>query len=202
MNESRILDAIDARRDELVGLAQTLLRRPSENPPGGEREVAEALKQVIEQYSLGDMITIASDPERPSVITTLKGQGPGKKLIYNGHTDVVPVGEDERALWRADPYGAEIIDGELYGRGAADMKGPIAAMLYGAIAIKETGAPFNGELSWPSPPTKRTADTTAPSTWPSKGWRRPTPASSVSPLEWSRASTSWLPPAGARSASR
>ena len=75
MNESQILDAIDARRDELVGLAQTLLRRPSENPPGGEREVAEALKQVIEQYSLGDMITIASDPERPSVITTLRGQG-------------------------------------------------------------------------------------------------------------------------------
>ena len=146
MNESRILDAIDAKHDELVGLAQTLLRHPSENPPGGEREVAEALKQVIEQYSLGDTITIASDPERPSVITTLKGQGPGKKLIYNGHTDVVPVGEDERALWRADPYGAEIIDGELYGRGAADMKGPIAAMLYGAIAIKETGAPFNGEL--------------------------------------------------------
>ena len=42
MNDSRILEAIDAKRDELVGLAQTLLRRPSENPPGGEREVAEA----------------------------------------------------------------------------------------------------------------------------------------------------------------
>ena len=53
MNESRILDAIDARRDELVGLAQTLLRRPSENPPGGEREVAEALKQVMEQLLAG-----------------------------------------------------------------------------------------------------------------------------------------------------
>ena len=75
MNESRILEAIDAKRDELVGLAQTLLRRPSENPPGGEREVAEALKEVIDRYSLGDTITIASDPERPSVITTLKGQG-------------------------------------------------------------------------------------------------------------------------------
>ena len=100
MNESRILEAIDAKRDELVGLAQTLLRRPSENPPGGEREVAEALREVIDRYSLGDTITIASDPERPSVITTLKGQGPGKRLIYNGHTDVVPVGEDERPVAR------------------------------------------------------------------------------------------------------
>ncbi len=146
MNESRIFEAVDARRDELVGLAQTLLRHPSENPPGGEREVAEALKEVIDEYSLGDTVTIASDPERPSVITTIRGQGLGKKLIYNGHTDVVPVGEDERALWKADPFGGEIIDGELYGRGAADMKGPIAAMLYSAIAIRELGEPFNGEL--------------------------------------------------------
>ena len=201
MNDSRILESIDARRDELVRLAQTLLRRPSENPPGGEREVAEALREVIDRYSLGDTITIASDPERPSVITTLKGQAPGKRLIYNGHTDVVPVGEDERALWRADPYGAEIIDGELYGRGAADMKGPIAAMLYSAIAIKETGLRSTGSWSLPSPPTRRTAVTTAPSTWPARAWRRPTPASSGSRLEWSRASTSWPPPAGARSVS-
>ena len=143
MNEPRIFEAIDARRDELIGLAQTLLRRPSENPPGGEREVAEALEEVIERYSLGDTMTIGMDPERPSVITTIKGQGPGKRLIYNGHTDVVPVGKDEQALWRADPFGAEIIDGELYGRGAADMKGPIAAMLYGAIAIRETGVPVS-----------------------------------------------------------
>ena len=76
MNESRIFEAVDARRDEMVGLAQTLLRHPSENPPGGEREVAQALREVIDQYSLGDTVTIASDPERPSVITTIKGQGP------------------------------------------------------------------------------------------------------------------------------
>ena len=146
MNQSRIFQAVDARRGELLALAQTLLRHPSENPPGGEREVAQALRQVIDRHSLGDTVTIASDPERPSVIATIQGRGPGKRLIYNGHTDVVPVGDDERALWKADPFGGEIIDGELYGRGAADMKGPIAAMLYSAIAIRDADEPFNGEL--------------------------------------------------------
>ena len=146
MSQSKVLEAVDSRSQELIEFAQTLLSKPSENPPGGEKDVADALKEVVDRYSLGDTVVISRDPLRPSVITTLKGNGPGKRLIYNGHTDVVPVGQDERAVWRADPYGAEIIDGELYGRGAADMKGPIAAMVYGAIAMKEAGAPFNGEL--------------------------------------------------------
>ena len=146
MRNSKVLDFIESKEQELTECAQTLISEPSENPPGGERNVADVLKGVIDTYALGETVVVSRDPSRPSVITTVKGTNPGRRLIYNGHTDVVPVGRDEKALWRTDPYGAEIIDGELYGRGAADMKGPIASMLYAAIAIKESRAEFSGDL--------------------------------------------------------
>ncbi|MFQ5934468.1 MAG: M20 family metallopeptidase, partial [Dehalococcoidia bacterium] len=146
MSEAQVLEAVDARRNGLIEFAQRLLSIPSENPPGNEDKVAEAIRAVAEQYSLEDVKVIGREPSRPSVLATLKGDGPGRRLLYTGHTDVVLVGEDERPHWRADPYDAKIIDGELYGRGAADMKGPVASMLYGAIALKESRAPFGGEL--------------------------------------------------------
>ena len=146
MSEQKVQEAVDARHDEIVEFTQRILKIPSENPPGTERAVAEAIRDVAEQYDLGRVEMPARDKDRPSVVITLEGSGAGKTLLYNGHTDVVLVSDDERPQWKADPYAAEIIDGELYGRGAADMKGPVASMLYGAIALKEAGSPFNGEL--------------------------------------------------------
>lgn len=146
MSEAQVLEAVDDRRQELIEFAQQLLTIKSENPPGEEKDVAEAIRGVIERYSLGEIEVVGRTPSRPNVVTTMKGNQGGKRLLYTGHTDVVPVGEDERSEWRADPYAAEILDGELYGRGATDMKGPITSMLYGAIAMKEAGAPFKGEL--------------------------------------------------------
>lgn len=146
MSEENVLEAVDSRREELVDFTQRILKIPSENPPGTEKAVAEAIRDVAEQYDLGKVEMPARDEDRPSVVITMEGSGAGKRLLYNGHTDVVLVSEDERPQWKADPYAAEIIDGEIYGRGAADMKGPVASMLYGAVALKEAGLPFNGEL--------------------------------------------------------
>ncbi|MCH8086412.1 MAG: ArgE/DapE family deacylase [Chloroflexi bacterium] len=146
MSEARVLEAVDDRRKELIEFAQKLVSIPSENPPGGEKEVVAAITPVIDRYSLGETRVVGRDTSRPNILTTMKGNGEGKRLLYNGHTDVVPVGQEERSHWKTDPFGAEIIDGELYGRGSADMKGPIASMLYGAIALKEAGASFAGDL--------------------------------------------------------
>src|SRR5450755_3676607 len=68
----------------------------------------------------------------------------GKRLIFNGHIDVVP--EGDRANWQHDPWGAELEDDRIYGRGACDMKSGLMAALYAVKAIKDSGIPLNGSL--------------------------------------------------------
>ena len=67
-----------------------------------------------------------------------------KRFIFNGHIDVVP--EGDHANWKYDPWGAELVAGRIYGRGACDMKGGLMAALYAIKAIKEAGIPFDGAL--------------------------------------------------------
>lgn len=67
-----------------------------------------------------------------------------KRLIFNGHIDVVP--EGDHVNWQHDPWGAELENGRIYGRGACDMKGGLIAALYAVKAIKDAGVPLNGSL--------------------------------------------------------
>ena len=69
---------------------------------------------------------------------------PGNRLIFNGHIDVVPTGD--RANWQHDPWGAELENGRIYGRGACDMKSGLMAALYAVKAIKDSGISLNGSL--------------------------------------------------------
>ncbi|HEX5504911.1 MAG TPA: M20/M25/M40 family metallo-hydrolase, partial [Thermomicrobiales bacterium] len=84
-------------------------------------------------------------PGRPNVVATLRGARPGPRLILEGHTDVVTPGDP--AAWSHAPFGGEVVDGRLYGRGAADMKGGVIAALYAAQAVRASGAPFAGALT-------------------------------------------------------
>jgi acetylornithine deacetylase len=72
------------------------------------------------------------------------GAAGARRLIFNGHIDVVPAGD--HANWQHDPWGAELVDGRIYGRGACDMKGGLMAALYALKALKESGAPVEGSL--------------------------------------------------------
>jgi acetylornithine deacetylase/succinyl-diaminopimelate desuccinylase family protein len=76
------------------------------------------------------------------VVARLPGREKGKTLLLNGHIDVVPPGEG----WTVDPFGAEIRDGRLYGRGTCDMKSGIASMMAAMIGLKRSGAAFHGEI--------------------------------------------------------
>ena len=81
-------------------------------------------------------------PGRPNVIAVVEGGGgAGPTLMFEGHTDVVTEGEG----WTVDPFGGEIVDGRLYGRGSADMKGGVAAMLFATDALVRRG-PFPGRI--------------------------------------------------------
>jgi acetylornithine deacetylase/succinyl-diaminopimelate desuccinylase family protein len=118
-------------RDETVRLAQALIRIPSVNPPGEEAAVAQYLAEYLEKASLRVEFTEVL-PGRPNVVATAEFGDGGPTVLLNGHTDVVAVGDG----WDGDPFAGEVREGKLYGRGAADMKGPLAAMIAATLAVK------------------------------------------------------------------
>ncbi|WP_163878394.1 M20 family metallopeptidase [Paenibacillus favisporus] len=126
---------------ELLDIVCELIRIPSENPPGSEEAAARYALQLLRDEGIEAELQWAA-PQRPNVVARLKGTAEGPALLYNGHLDVVPVGEG----WSEDPFAAVIRGGELIGRGAADMKSGVAAMLYAAILLHRRGCPFAGEL--------------------------------------------------------
>jgi acetylornithine deacetylase/succinyl-diaminopimelate desuccinylase-like protein len=84
------------------------------------------------------------EPGRPNVYARIRGDGPGRRLNFNGHMDTVPVCEG----WETDPFNPVVKDGRLYGLGSCDMKAGIACILNMLKAIVESGYPFKGELSF------------------------------------------------------
>jgi succinyl-diaminopimelate desuccinylase len=133
--------------DELVALTQRLVRIPSVfrpgDPDGNERAVAAVVADWCRQEGLAVTVEEVA-PGRPNVIACLDGGAGGATLCLEGHTDVVTEG-DARA-WRHGPWSGAVEDGRLYGRGAADMKGGLAAAMIAAAALKRAGCRFGGRL--------------------------------------------------------
>ena len=134
----KVLNSIDRRRDELVELLRKLITIPS--PSGEESAVAQFIADTLTGFGFQD-VTVDS---LSNVICTVKGSGGGPTLLYNGHIDVVPVGDIDR--WPADPREAPVIDNKVTGRGACDMKGSVAAMIIAADALKKAGVSLKGDL--------------------------------------------------------
>ncbi|WP_112240261.1 M20 family metallopeptidase [Kribbella monticola] len=134
--EQTVLDRID--EDLLVRTAQSLLQATGQNPPGDEAATVAALSAAATDLGL-EVLAAPVEPGRDNVSVVLPG-GDGPGLLLLGHTDVVPVGEG----WTRDPFGGELIDGRLYGRGASDMKGGLAAALIALAALR--GVPLSGPV--------------------------------------------------------
>lgn len=105
----------------------------------GESAIAEYLARTFQRLGL-TVDQHEPAPGRVSVVGRLKGKGPGRSLMLNGHVDTVGV------AGMPEPFSGAIRDGKLYGRGSYDMKGSIAAAVGAAKALVDAGAPFNGEL--------------------------------------------------------
>ena len=139
MDQQEIAEKVSA--DELQEITRLLVRAPSPNPPGDVRECAEVIMNVLRKEGIPAENLAATDKQR-NVVAVLEGSGPGKTMWYNGHMDVVPPGAD----WTHDPWGAELVDGKIYGRGAADMKGGLASLIGSMFALKRAGCPFKGKI--------------------------------------------------------
>lgn len=129
-----------------VAIARDLIRCPSVTPAeGGALAFLETLLApagfVVER-------PVFSDTDTPDIENLFAGIGNGNRhLVFAGHTDVVPTGKTE--LWSHGPFEGDIVDGRLYGRGAVDMKGGIAAFAAAALDfVAETGGDFGGRISF------------------------------------------------------
>jgi len=128
-------------KDEVIDLTRELVRTPSLNPPGDTRDCAALILRTFKKERI-DAEIIEGKKGLCNVVARLPGREKGKTLLLNGHIDVVPPGEG----WTVDPFGAEIRDGRLYGRGTCDMKSGIASMMAAMIGLKRSGAAFHGEI--------------------------------------------------------
>ena len=135
-------EAVDP--DEILAVARSLIAARSENPGGTEDDAAAVAAEVLEGIGATTEI-VRGAAGRPSVVATI-GRGDGPSLAWNGHLDTVPAGSLD--TWNADPFTGEVIDGRLIGRGACDMKGPIAAALAAAAAVRRVGLEGSGTITF------------------------------------------------------
>jgi succinyl-diaminopimelate desuccinylase len=144
----RVADAlsrIDA--DELIALTRDLVRIPSVVRPGDptatEAEVAAHVERWLSTEGFEVEVHEVA-PGRPNVLASIGASSAGPTLLLEGHTDVVTEGNPRE--WSHPPFGGDLVDGRIYGRGSADMKSGLAAAMIAAAAIKRSGARLGGRL--------------------------------------------------------
>jgi len=125
-----LLATVDSLRDELRDLLAALVRAESVNPPGDTRTAARVCAAGFRSFA-DDVQEVGCDPIMPNLLAIIN-PGARPQLLFNSHIDVVPVGN--RDNWHHEPFGAEVMDGVLYGRGSADAKGCMAPMIIAAKA--------------------------------------------------------------------
>ncbi len=136
----RVLDAIDA--DETVQFLRDLVRIPSVNPPG---DVADAIA-ICDAPLRAAGFAVRHESvvsTKPNLIAEF-GASTGPLLCFNAHVDVVPTGEE--SAWSHPPFGAELVDGRVYGRGAGDDKASVTAQVMAGIALARSGVKPLGRL--------------------------------------------------------
>jgi acetylornithine deacetylase/succinyl-diaminopimelate desuccinylase-like protein len=129
-------------RDEVTELLQELIRIDTTNPPGNETRAAELLRDYLEQHGVVCEL-YARVPERANLVARIPGRSDGPGLLFLSHTDVVLA---DPAEWQLDPFGGELRDGEVWGRGALDMKGQVAAEAVAIASLAREGFEPAGDL--------------------------------------------------------
>ena len=125
-----------------VALTQRLVRFDTTNPPGNEGECIAHIKSLLGGAGIQNQV-LAKTPGRPNLIARLPGDGSAPPLLLQGHVDVVPA---DPSRWQQRPFGGDIVDGVLWGRGSLDMKGGIAMMLHAIMRAKADGMTPAGDI--------------------------------------------------------
>ena len=127
--------------DRPVELLQRLLRFDTTNPPGNERECIAWIAGLLKELGV-EVRIVAKVPERPNLIARLAGRGDSAPLLLQGHVDVVAA----RGEWELAPFGGDVQDGYIWGRGALDMKGGVSMLLAAFMRAKASPTPPPGDV--------------------------------------------------------
>jgi acetylornithine deacetylase/succinyl-diaminopimelate desuccinylase-like protein len=128
-------------QSEAVGLLQELIRANTVNPPGNETRAVEILERYLAASGV-ESTRVARDPQRANLVARLRG-GDGPTVLLLAHTDTVLA---DAAEWRHDPWSGALVDGEVWGRGALDMKGQVAASAVAFASLAREGFRPPGDL--------------------------------------------------------
>lgn len=146
----KLLEAVEARREEVTALTRELIRFPTVNPPGeAYTPCAEFIGDYLKRHGFGvEYIRGEGAPgdtdryPRTNVIARFDGRVPGPTVHFNSHIDVVEAGDG----WTVDPFDGVVKDGRVYGRGACDMKGGLASSIIAALAFMQVYPDFPGAI--------------------------------------------------------
>ena len=142
--KQQLLDWIEQDREVLVGFLQGFLRCKTPNPPGNTLEAGDFIKAFLDSRKLSYKV-ISPHPEMPNIVASKAFEQSGRHLVLHGHIDVFPIGL--LSDWKHDPWGGEISDGRIYGRGACDMKCGTTASIFTYVYLNRIAEQLCGRLT-------------------------------------------------------
>lgn len=154
MMHQRVVDHVEAQRETILGFLRELIgcRTESQDPrntafPDEAVRCLDGIHRIIEPMGFDVKrwdAAASAFPKHPVIAGCLKGAGGGRSIALNGHVDVVPIGDF--SSWTIDPWAGQVRDGKIFGRGACDMKGGIAAMIMAVKALDDLGIKLAGDV--------------------------------------------------------
>jgi len=146
-DRDQLLQWVEEEKEAILGFFQGFVQAKSPNPPGDTTVAVKHITDFLDSQSLPYRL-VAPQPTMANVVGTFEGPEAGRHLVLNGHIDVFPVGEDPKAEgWTKDPWGGEIADGKLYGRGSSDMKCGTSASIWVYALLHRIKDRLKGKLT-------------------------------------------------------
>jgi succinyl-diaminopimelate desuccinylase len=142
--KAQLLARIEQDRELLIEFLRGFIRCASPNPPGDTLAAASYVRALLDRHGVAYRV-IAPNDIMPNLVATFDAGKPGRHLALNGHIDVFPVGDG--AGWTRDPWGGELVDGKIYGRGACDMKCGTTASIFTFLYLRELKDELHGKLT-------------------------------------------------------
>ncbi|KAF1844440.1 putative acetylornithine deacetylase [Cucurbitaria berberidis CBS 394.84] len=140
-----ILNEIEANRDDYIQLLQHFIQAASPNPPGDTTKASQVILDFLSQHGISADI-IAPQAHMPNIVTDFDGkQGPGPRVVFNGHIDTFPASESEK--WKRDPYSGHNGGSSIHGLGAVDMKAGTAASVIAFTLLKKRAQHLRGSIA-------------------------------------------------------
>ncbi|XCP85036.1 ArgE/DapE family deacylase [Roseburia hominis] len=142
MTRQEIWDMIDEHKEELLKLCSDMIQIPSINPPGNVDAIVRYIRNYLENAGISYEIVGARE-DRPNILARY-GTAGGKTVVFNGHCDVVPAGDEKK--WAFPPFSGEVRDGVMLGRGTSDMKCGLGASMFAVAMLAKAGVTLNGDV--------------------------------------------------------